>query len=186
MARATMTWLIDEVEGLLFDSENNHYTTAQYQRALDRRRTRITRLRLAKDAPETLYRLPMGGWEGVVDNDTGDWTGAPTIAIWTGKSSGATEITPDTWNLADGSFGFTEDQNDSYYFDGWLYDIYYAASDLCLTLALKPSLTPGAGETGGQIVGRYDYRSMAHEYRAMAMTRSIELVRARKNTWPNS
>lgn len=183
--RSTMSYLIDDTEELLSDTGNTLFSTLQYQRALDRRRRRIRRLRLVKDSVEMFYEAPFGNLEGVVGDTSGSWTGAKTIVLYKGRSSGAGVVTPTSWNLRDGTFEFTTDQNSYLYLDGWLYDIYYTAHDLCLRVPLTSSITPGAGETGGAIVGRYDYRAMAHEFLRMAMPRSIEIKRSRKNEFSN-
>jgi hypothetical protein len=179
--RGTMSYLIDDTEDLLNDSSNDLFSALQYQRGLDRRRKRVKRVRLAKDSVDQFYEAPGDSFEGVVGDTSGSWTGAKTIALYDGRSSGAAVVTPTSWNLRDGTFEFTTDQNQWLFLDAWEYDIYYTAHDMCLRKALDPAITPGAGETGGAIVGRFDYRAMAHEFLRLAKIGTIELKRSRRN-----
>ena len=185
MARSTMSYLITEVEQLIDDTSNTYFTDDQIQAALDTTRVRLMRVRLHKDVVDKTYIAPEGWLEGVVDDDTGSWTGSPTVALWDGRTDGASEITPDAWSLREGVFTFTSDQDDVYYLDAWAYDPYLAAGRLCQRLAARSSITPGWGETGGAIRGRRELLVLAREYFAQAKPRVFEVRRIRKNAYSN-
>lgn len=147
------------------------------------------RQKLSYNPTLKLYVSPDRDFEGVIDDDAGAWTGTANpeiIAIYDGRHQSASEVTPDTWNLRRGSFGFSSAQSDrSYYIEGWINDPLLAASYLLDQLVLKSSITPGTGETGGAIVGRFDYERMARRYQARAKFRVIEIKRSRRNEYAN-
>lgn len=165
--RATMADLITNVRVKIRDTDEDYFTSQEIQDELDKADCRlyIDRELLIPDVKQKVYQSNYDMFEG----DASTWSGAETIAIYDTLSDSATEKDPDSWNLIDGTFTYTSDQNDpSRYLTGWSYDIYRAAGRLCMSLYLLSSITPGASETGGAIVGRYDYRLAAREFFAMA------------------
>ncbi len=165
--RATMADLITRVRLEVDDTDSTYFTSQEIQDELDKEDCRllVDRELLIPDIKEKVYQSNYGMFEG----DATTWSGAEVIAIYDTLSDSAAEKDPDSWNLIDGTFTYTADQNDpSRYLTGWSYDTYRAAGRLCMSLYLLPSITPGAGETGGAIVGRYDYRQAAIQFFAMA------------------
>ena len=181
MARTTMSWLIDRVRQLLNDTDDALFTDDDdIQAVLDEDGYRVRRHQLRADATKKMFTSEYRDLEGVVDDDTGSWTGANRIAIYASGSSGASELTPDAWNLRAGVFEFDDAQTDVYYnLDCWVFDPYLAAAKLCEQLTLKSTITPGGGETGGALVGRYDYGAAALRFRRYAKPTRIELRRVR-------
>ncbi len=175
--RTTMADLITRVRGIVNDSDSVLFPLDQtIQDQLDREDCRlfIDRELLIPDVKEKVYQSSYDMFEG----DASAWSGAEVIAIYDTLSDSAQEKNPDSWDLIGGTFTYTSDQNDpSRYLTGFSYDIYRAAARLCMNLYLKSSITPGAGETGGAIVGRYDYRSAAREFFAMARRVNRQLNR---------
>lgn len=189
-ARTTMAWLITRVRRLLRDTDSLLYTDdEEIEEVLDEVSFYPGRERLAYDKTKKLYISPNRDYEGAVDDDAGAWTGTANpeiIAIYNGRLESSTVVTPDSWKLRRGSFGFTTAQTDrSYYIDSWVHDPYMAASVLCDMLTLESTITPGVNETGGAIVGRYDYERMARRYQARAKFRVIEIKRSRRNEFAN-
>lgn len=188
-ARTTMAWLITRVRQLIRDTDSVLFTDDEdIEDVLDSVSWRIRRQKLVYATDLKLYLSADRDFEGTVE--TGTWTGTANpeiICIYDGRAKGASAVTPNTWNLRRGSFGFTTAQTDrSYYLDAWVHDPYVAASILCEELVLEPTITPGAGETGGATVGRYDYERMAKTRRARGKARPIEIKRARRNDWANT
>jgi hypothetical protein len=186
-----MSYLITRVRKLLVDEDSLLYTDDEdIEDVLDDVSWHTPhRQKLSYNPNLKLYVSPDRDFEGEVDNDAGAWTGTANpeiIAIYDGRHQGASLVTPNTWNLRRGSFGFTTAQTDrSYYIEGWINDPLLAASYLLDRLVLKSSITPGNAETGGAIVGRYDYERMARRYQARAKFRVIEIKRSRKNEFAN-
>ncbi len=188
-ARASMSYLITRVRQLLRDTDSVLFTDDEdIEDVLDSVSWRIRRERLQYDATLKLYTSPNRDFEGVVE--AGTWTGTANpeiICIYDGRSRSASGVTPNTWNLRRGSFGFTASQSDrSYFLDAWVHDPYKAASRLCGELVLEPTITPGGGETGGAIVGRFDYERAERRYMARAKIRPIEIKRSRRNEYANN
>jgi hypothetical protein len=174
MARTTMTYLISQIEGLLRDTDNELF--------LDEDAYRINRHKLRSDASRQVFITGYTDLEGVKDPDAGSWTGATTIALFDSRGSGATEVDPDSWDLVRGLFSFTTARGSgALYLDAWVFNPYLAASKLCQRLVLQATITPGYGETGGALVGRYDYGSMAARYLSNAKSTPIFTVRDRRN-----
>ena len=176
-ARSTMAWLITAVRNEIDDGDSTYFTDDEIQDVLDTSRRRIKRRKLVNDVYEKIYSAQIGGFEGVKNDDAGSWSGSPTIALYDGTTDGATEYTPDEWNLVDGTFTFTSDQDEVLFLDAWSYDIHLAAADLLRRLASKTTITPGWGETGGQMRSRDDLLYLAHEQRKLARPM---VVRARR------
>lgn len=177
-ARATMAWLITEVRGLIDDTDSTYFTDNQVQDVLDNTRLPlIYRELLEKDRERKVYTSARKGFEGVVDDVTGSWSGDTTIAIWNSVGAGATEFTPDAWNLRNGTFVFTVGQDRNLWLDAYEYDAYLSAAELLERLSVKRSITPGAGETGGAIRGRFELTVLADRYRRRAKPRRGTITR---------
>lgn len=172
-----MTYLIARARRLIQDTGSVLFTDDDdIQAVYDEDRFRIKRHRLEYDATRRIYTSGYRDLEG----ETGSWSGADTIAIYAHRGTGASEMTPDTFNLRDGSFEFTTAQADiSYYLDAWVHDPYLAASKLAEELYLRSSITAGGGETGGAIVGRYDYERAARMFLGRAKPRRVDFRRVR-------
>ncbi len=184
MARTTMSYLITRVRQLLNDTDKVLFPSDdEIEIVLDEGSYRIRRHQLRVDATRTIYTAEVRDLEGVVNAAAGGWTGttdSTILAIYNSKSTAATAVTPDAWDLRRGQFEFTSEQTDLYYFlDAEIFDPYPAAAKLCEQLTLKSSITPGAGETGGAIVGRFDYERAARRFRMYSKPRRIELHRVR-------
>ncbi len=181
MARSTMSWLIAVVRGLLNDADDVLFSDDDdIQAVLDEDSYRVRRHRMRADATKKIFTAEYRDLEGVVDNVTGSWTGANKIAIYASGSTGASELTPNVWSLRTGVFEFDDGQSDVYYnLDCVVFDPYLAAAKLCERLTLKSSITAGGGETGGSLVGRYDYDRAAKKFRMYTKPRRIELRRVR-------
>lgn len=184
MARTTVSWLIARVRQLLRDTDSVLFSSDdQIQDILDEDSYRISRHPLRVDQTRKIYTAEVRDLEGVLNAAGGGWTGASDatiLAIYGSRATSATGLTPDAWDLRRGVFKFTTAQTDySYYLDANVFDPYLAAAKLCEELTLEPTITPGAGETGATIVGRYDYERAATRFRKYAKPRRIELRRVR-------
>jgi hypothetical protein len=189
-ARSTMAYLITRVRQLLRDTSSVLFSDDEdIERALDEVSWYPGRERLNYNKTQKMYISPARDYEGLVDEDAGAWSGTADpelISIYTNRTKSASTVTPDTWDLRRGRFGFTTAQSDrSLFIDAWVHDPYLAASILCGELVLEPSITPGAGETGGAIVGRFDYERAEQRYLRRAKTRPIEIKRSRENEFAN-
>lgn len=171
-----MAQLITYVRGKIDDASSGDFTDDQIQQELDSIRQRFTRKKLDKDPPETLYLSPIGGYlEGVASGGT--WSGASVIAIYDGPTAGATEITPDDWNLIDGSFTFTSDQNDVYYLSCWRYDPHYSAAMLLISYGAKKTTTAGWAESGGVVRSRTVLGGVIRDLMSLARPRTKNINR---------
>lgn len=184
MARSTLSYLITRVRQLMNDTDEVLFDDDDLIEAvLDEDGYRIRRLRLRADATKKIYVAEVRDLEGVATNDDGGWTGTgdpEILSMYASPATSATALTPDAWNLRNGSFEFDDAQSDvTYYLDAKVYDPYLAAAKLCEQLTLKATITPGVGETGGAIVGRSDYGAAAIRFRRYAKPTRIELYRAR-------
>ena len=189
-ARVTTAYLITQVRRLLRDTSSVLFTDDEdIEKVLDEVSWYPGREQLMYNKTRKLYVSPARDYEGLVDADAGAWSGTADpelIAIYTSRSENASLVTPDTWDLRRGRFGFTSAQSDrSLFIDAWVHDPYMAASRLCGELVLEQSFTPGIGETGGAIVGRFDYERAERRYLARAKIRPIEIKRSRYNEWAN-
>ena len=184
MARSTMSPLITRCRQLIRDTDSVLFTDDdQIQDVLDEDSYRVDRHRLRTGQSRKVYTAEVRDLEGVVKNGTGGWTGTgdPTLlAIYASRSTSADTLTPDTWDLRKGVFTFTAAQSDvTYFLDAQVYDPYLAAAKLCEELTLESIFTPGVNETGGAIVGRFDYERAALRFRRYAKPTRIELHRVR-------
>lgn len=182
-ARVGMAWIIAEVRILIDDGDATFFTDNQIQDVLDSTMLpHNDRELLMRNRDDTVYESRFRDFEGVVDDETGSWSGDPTIAIWNSYGPGGTEVNPDSWSLRNGVFVYTTSQDRNLWLDSYIYDPNLAASDLCKRLSAKSSITPGAGETGGAIRGRYELRLLAREYRQDAKPRRAWMRRRTRRT----
>lgn len=165
--RATMADLILDVRVKIRDENSDYFTSQQIQDELDREDCRllVDRELLIPDIKRKIYQSNYGMFEG----DASAWSGAEVIAIYDTEFDSAQEKNPDSYSLIDGTFTYTSAQSDpSRYVTGWSYDVYRAASRLCMSLYLLRTITPDPGQTGGAVVSRFDYQQASREFRAMA------------------
>lgn len=182
-ARAGMTWLVAEVRILIDDEDSVYFTDNQIQDVLDRTILPYNdRELLIRNRDDTVYESRYRDFEGVVDDETGTWSGDPTVAIWNSFGPGGTEINPDSWNLRNGVFVYNSSQDRNLWLDSYIYDPKLAASDLCKKLSAKLTITPGPGETGGAIMSRFELRGLAREYRQDAKPRRGRAKRRLRRT----
>ncbi|MHA1962163.1 MAG: hypothetical protein ACW99U_18315 [Candidatus Thorarchaeota archaeon] len=182
MARSSMSWLITRVLGLIRDTDNTYFTDEQVQDVLDEDRYQTDRHLLTYNRGRTLYSSSFRDLEGIVTESDGGWSGGTIINIYADRGRSSDTVTPDTWDLRSGTFGFTTAQTDSwYYLEAWVYDPYLAASKLCEQLVLESTITPGVGETGGAIVGRFDYERMSQRFLKRTKFVPVPMRRIRYN-----
>lgn len=134
-ARSTMAWIIGHVRLLANDVDSAVWDDEEVQVFLDQHRMRIRRSLLTSEPDEMQYHSKYALLEGDADTWSGSGSETDVINIWDSRSSDATDATPDSWNLVDGTFAFTSDQDDTYYLDAWSYNIYRAIADMMLQLA---------------------------------------------------
>lgn len=134
MARASMAWLITRLRRMVNDSGSTIWTDAELQQTLDYHRIHIRRELLVYDVEQKAYYSKFGFLEGtyITDQESNAvWDNSDTIIkLWDSNAEDATAATPTYWNLADGYFGFSSDQDDEYFLDGKSYDLHGAAADL--------------------------------------------------------
>lgn len=184
-ARATLAWIISEVRLLIDDKNSTYFTDVQIQNDLETTMLpHNDRELLMRNRDDTVYESRYRDFEGVVDDETGSWSGDPTIAIWNSYGPGGTEIDPDSWSLRNGLFVYDDPQDRNLWLDSYVYDPKLAASNLCKKLSAKRSITPGVGETGGAIMGRFELRQLAREYRQDSKSRRARMRRRiRRTRW---
>lgn len=173
-----MSWLITEVRNYIDDRSSDYFTDNEVENILDETRLPfISRELLQRDRERKVYHSLHTLFEGVVDANAGSWTGASTITLWASMGTGATEITPDAWNLRRGVFTFTTAQGGNLYLDAYEYDVHLASAELFMQLAARTSITPGVGETGGAIRGRAELSGLAEAQRRRAKWRPGHIIR---------
>lgn len=134
-ARTTMAWIIGHVRLMANDVDSVVWDDEEIQTFLDANRMRIRRAPLTAEPDEMQYHSRYGFLEGDEDTWSGSGTETDVINIWDSRSADATYATPDSYNLRDGTFGFTSGQDDSYYLDAWSYNIYRALGDMHAQIA---------------------------------------------------
>ena len=143
MARTSMAWLLARLRRMVNDGDSAVWTDAELQQVADYHRIHIRREFLEYDVDQQSYFSKFGNLEGTYITDqeaNAVWDNDATIIkMWDSNSSSATAITPIYWNLADGSFGFTSDQDDEYYLDAKSYDLHGAAAELFEELSADSS-----------------------------------------------
>lgn len=174
--RTPMADIITAVRVIIQDTAEDLFTDQQIQDELDKDDCRLYIDREILEV-DTLQRTYTSYWN-MFEGDRSTWSAADTIEIYADPGIGASAKPPDSFDLIGGIFVYTARQTDlSRYLTGWSYDIYRPAGRLCMSLYLKQTLTPGAGETGAARVGRYDYRSAASAFFAMARPVSRQINR---------
>ena len=149
------------------------WTDNELQRILDANRRIIRRERLRADVDGKQYASERGMLEGSVvtwdDDDT-------IIAIWDSDSGSATSKTPASWNLVDGIFVWTADQNATYYLDAKTYNIHAAIADCMDQLAMDR--TRAVSWSRGSVSYTYsNFIDLAKTHRSLAGARSTKIVR---------
>lgn len=137
--RASMADIINLLEDMINDTGNAIWSTQNLQDLLDRDKTHIQRELLSNDVEEKRY------WSryGMLEGDASTWDNDDTIIkMWDSASSGASAVTPDDYNLIDGSFAFDDDQNNTYYLDAISYDLNEAAAKCMDQLSMDLSRSP--------------------------------------------
>lgn len=138
-ARTTMSWIIGHVRLLANDVDSAVWDDEEVQVFLDTHRVRIRRTLLTSEPDELQYHSRYAFLEGDADTWSGSGTETDVINIWDGASGDDTYKTPSSWNLVDGTFSFSTDQDDTYYLDAWSYNIYRSIADMMLQLAGDPA-----------------------------------------------
>ena len=98
------------------------------------------------------------------------------VTLWNSSGSGSTEITPDSSDLVDGIFTFTESQNGPYYLDAKSYNIHGAIAECMEQLAMDPNKAKQWGR-GSIKYTHYDLMEVAKYHRSLAGMRSTAIVR---------
>ncbi len=157
----------------VFLDEKFTWTDDELQRILDANRRIIRRELLRADVDGKQYASERGMLEGSVvtwdDDDT-------IIAIWNSDSGSATAATPDSWNLTDGIFTWTSDQNATYYLDAKTYNIHAAIAD-CMDQLSMDRARAVSWSRGGVSYTYNNFIDLAKTHRALAGARSTKLVR---------
>jgi hypothetical protein len=172
-ARASMATLIALLRTKMNDADEAIWTDAQLQDYLDMHRTHLMREKLTKGVDDKIYHSSCGLLEG--DPDTWD-DDAEIIKMWNSSGSGATAVTPDTFNLIDGTFGFTADQDEVYYLDAISYDFHGAIAECLEQLASDPGKAK-QWTRGGVSYTHYDLMEMAKYHRSFSGLRVITVRR---------
>lgn len=165
-ARSTMAWIIGHVRLLANDVGSAVWDDEEIQTFLDQHRMRIRRAPLTAEPEEMQYHSRYGFLEGDEDTWSGSGTETDVINIWDSRSESATYKTPNSWNLRDGTFGFTTGQDDNYYLDAWSYNIYRSIADMMLQLAGDRSKAY-AWARGGVSHTVTDFFTLSREWRSL-------------------
>jgi len=181
MARTSMAWLIYHLRTLVNDTASGVWTDDQLQNYLDSYRSHIRRELLTEDVGDQVYLSQIGFFEGATSATTSasgdtEWSGDPTIALWDGDGSAATEITPDDYNLIDGWFKFDSDQDDEYYLDAVAYDINGAVADCMAQLAMNPDQAK-TWARGNVKLEHYDFMDISKYYRSKMPPTVVQVSR---------
>lgn len=177
-----MSDIITHVRKMIDDPNDVVFTDDEdIQDVLDESRDYLYRRLLRHDPENKRYWAPPGyGW---FEGSQSSWSGDPTIALWNGRTSGATEYTPDSFNLIQGEFTFTSDQDTSLYLDGYSYDVNLAAGRLLYRMAAMAMPTGSWQNAGSAIQARDQIRTAARMYFQLARPKEIQVTRSRKEYW---
>lgn len=158
---------------VLVDGAKYTWTDNELQTILDANRRIIRRELLRADVDGKQHTSERGMLEGSIvtwdDDDT-------IIAIWNSDSGSATAATPDSWNLVDGIFVWTADQNATYYLDAKTYNIHAAIADCMDQLAMDRTRAV-SWSRGGVSYTYNNFIDLARTHRSLAGARSTKLVR---------
>lgn len=173
-ARASMAALISLLRIKVNDTGSAIWTDDdELQTYLDMHRRHIMREQLIEDVDQKIFLSQSGMFEG----DTSTWDDDATIiAMWDSDGADATAVTPDSYNLVDGAFYFTSDQDNTYYLDALSYDLNSAIAE-CLEQLATDSSKARAWERGGVRYEYSDYMDMAAYHRQRSGLDSLETVR---------
>jgi len=172
-ARASMADIINLVEAMVNDESNAIWEPEDLQNLLDQDRVHIQRELLSNDVDQKRYWSKYGMLEGDADTWDNDDT---IIKMWDSNSSGATAVSPDSWNLIDGIFTFTSDQNKSYYLDAIAYDLNEAAAKCMIQLATDLSRATKWARGSVSFTG-VDFLEMAKTFKSQSGPQSLTLKR---------
>jgi hypothetical protein len=119
------------------------FSDDELQKALDYHRTHVRRERLVNDTEEMFFGSGYGNYEGSYSNSdetSAVWDNSSlSIRLMDGSDDSAVAVTPAGWNLVDGTFWFTSEQDTPLYLDGRSYDLHGTAADLFVMLAADQS-----------------------------------------------
>jgi hypothetical protein len=172
-----MAWVITLLREMLNDEDSGDYTWTddELETRLDmpEARTDIRREKLSRSADKKTFYSNFARLEG----DEATWDGDPTIALWDGTGSSATEITPNSWNLQAGTFTFTTAQDDIYYLDAKSYNLHGVIAECLEQLAMNPNKARGWSR-GGVSYSHYDLMVMARYHRRLSGMKKGRIVRS--------
>ncbi len=155
------------------DGAKYTWTDNELQTILDANRMIIRRELLRNDVDQKQFYSESKFLEGSLVTWDDD---ATKIKIWNSSAGSATAATPDSWNLTDGIFTWTADQNNTYYLDAKSYNIHGAIADCMDQLAMDRTRAT-AWTRGGVSYTYSEYKELAMTHRSLAGAKSTKLVR---------
>jgi hypothetical protein len=173
-ARTGMAYIITMVREEIWDTSSEWWTDDQIQQRLDRYRRRILREPLKYDVDQKIYQSAYEMFEGVAYGGT--WGSG--IAIYNDPGADATAYTPDSWNLVDGYFAWTTDQDETYYLDAWSYGraFHKVCAGLLRAMAADPNRFTSTGR-GGLYMSNYNLLQLASIHESKAGASFAEVVK---------
>ena len=133
---------------------------------------------MENDPDGFIYYAHIGLLEGTysLSSESGaTWDNDNTIIkMWDSSAGSATAITPDNWNLVDGTFWFDLGQSGTYYLDAISYNIAGALAECFEQLAADPTKATMWMRGGVSFTG-YDLMAMAKHHRALTGPRSTTI-----------
>lgn len=160
-ARASMAQLIALLRVKVNDTGSAIWTDDQLEDYLDMHRAHIRRELLSKEVDEKQFWSTYELLEGVAATWDDD---ATIIKMWDSDASAATAVTPDDFNLIDGSFGFDDAQSGSYYLDARTHDLHGAIAE-CMEQLAMDSTKAKQWSRGGVSYTQYDFMEMGKYHR---------------------
>lgn len=166
MARSSMAWLITLLRAKVNDMDESIWTDEQLQDYLDMHRVHVRRELLVKDVEESVFYSKFGMFED-------------DVALWNSDSANATEVPSNSYtaNLVDGSFAFSEEQDDDYYLDGKSYNLHGAIAEAMEQLAMDPNKA-AKWSRGGVQYEHYNLMELAKYHRSLAGARGTTIVKS--------
>ena len=174
-ARTGMAWIVSWVRRDLQDVDSEWFQDDDdIQQMLDLYRSRLNRVPLTYDVEQKVYNSEYK----ILEGDPDSWGSG--IAIYKSADSGATAVTPDSFNLAAAEFTFTTDQDSDLYLDGWSYknSFHRACARLLRQLAADQNRVTYTGR-GGQVYAPYRLDSLAAMHEKMVGPTAARIVRLR-------
>lgn len=162
------------------DGAKYTWTDNELQKFLDLNRRSIRRelLTPASDGLEfsSAFQL-LEGTFATEDEEGASWDNdRAIIKLWSGSGSGATAITPDSWNLVDGIVGFDTEQSNSVYMDARRYVLNGAIAMCYEQLASDP--TRATAWTRGSVSYTFgDFQQMAQYHRNLMGAKTTRVNR---------